>query len=337
VTLTEPRELAIFVTSGDGRPQGDCSAKTWVSDALDFGFQVVYYGQNASHFTAKGIEIPTRRVEDYGALSGVRDRYDVWPVFVGNVLEDLLKHLPEVKFVMRLDDDSFLNPATLWRSLQALPLKESSRWMIGDCGPDEHHSMWCSGGAGIVLSRPLAELLSSQLQAGVRSLHACAVLGRNDDDTMGICASKFGARIMNHRGFHPFPPAKLEDDGGKVGEGTARKQRPPLPPWTFWPLLGPLLGAPSLDGKACRARKVGPFAVVQDWITYHHMTCEQQHALSAALRAERERPASSWSPPPESLPCAGALPSGRLNAKRVEKRCEGADDLTRRLLCGGAS
>merc|ERR1719491_2897275 len=108
--LQKPSDLVIYVTTYDKSPVGNCSALTWISDALEFGFQVVYYGQNATRLTRTGEVIPTRRVPDFGALSGVRDKYDVWPLYTANILQDLLEFSPVAKYVMRLDDDSVLNP-----------------------------------------------------------------------------------------------------------------------------------------------------------------------------------------------------------------------------------
>merc|ERR1712228_729064 len=130
---------------------------------------------------------------------------------------------------MGMDDDSVLNPFTLWRALQAMPLDSQRDWMIGDCGNDEHHALWCGGGAGIVLSRHLASKLATQLTMGENSVGVCAVVGRNDDDAMGICAEALNANIISHHGFHPWPPAPVSSVGR-------------LPWWTSWPHLGSFIG-----------------------------------------------------------------------------------------------
>jgi len=315
-----PSDVVIYVISGDHRPQGNCSAKTWVSDALDFGFHVVYYSQNATHISRNGSVITTRYVRDFGSLSGARDNRDVWVPFAANILEDLLSLKPAAKFFMRMDDDSYLHCQNLWRSLLALPLESRSDWMIGDCGEDEHHSVWCSGGAGIVLSRPLAEKLIVQLRAGYQSADVCALLGRNDDDTMGLCAHALYARIVSHHGYHWWPPARLSD----VGE---------VPQWTWWPRLSRLLGkAVQLNG--CPVQKLGPFAVVKDWITYHHLSCNQQVALSEALREQRDHQATHRGAKENPKPlCASDVGGIQWDWPTAKTRCQMASKLSQHMLC----
>lgn len=316
-----PKDIVIYVVTHDTSPVGDCSAKSWVSNALRFGYQVVYYGQNATRQTRSGDLIPTRRVEDYGALSGVRDNRDVWPRFAANILEDIFTFAPEAKFIMRMDDDSVLHPWNLWRSLMVLPhLDENRDIMIGDCGNDEHHSVWCSGGAGVVVSRSLAHKLVQEMRAGARSRDVCAVVGRNDDDTMGICAEALRARMISHRGFHPFPPVSLH----KIE---------PLPWYTWWPHLSSWLGKTALlDG--CPAEQMNSLVVVKDWITYHHTDCEVQNLLTNTTDAR-----ISFVPALKSKPdplCAGTLDSSRFSAQQVTRRCEAQSEVSQRMLCGNA-
>lgn len=321
LTLGDPSELVIYVVSYDQSPVRECSAKSWVSDALDFGYRVVYYGQNASHQSRTGDVVPSRTVPDYGALSGARDDWNVWPRFTANILRDILEFAPGAKLVMRMDDDSVLHPQNLWRALGALSLDAGRDWMLGDCGKDEHHAVWCGGGAGIVLSRPLAEKLAVQMLLGVRSVSVCAVTGRNDDDTMGGCATALRASIISHRGFHSWAPASL----GAAG---------PLPCWTWQPWLSSWLGGPLLDG--CPAERLGTLVVVQDWITYHHVDCKVQHELSSAIRARGKLAPTLWQL--ASLPaCAGKLvpksASRRSSMDHADRRCARASEITRRALC----
>jgi hypothetical protein len=255
-------------------------------------------------------------VEDFGALKGVRDKYDVWPLYAANILKDVIEVAPEAKFIMRMDDDSVLNPFTLWRALQALPMDSARDWMIGDCGNDEHHALWCGGGAGIVISRSLASKLATQLTLGAESVSVCAVVGRNDDDTMGICADALRANIISHHGFHPWAPASVSTVGH-------------LPWWTAWPHIGSLVGdIPALDG--CPAEEVGSLLVVKDWITYHHVGCSAQHSLSTALRESTEQHDDLKASKPL---CAGALESGRFDAQQAHWRCRDATPLSRQYLC----
>lgn len=307
--LEHPSDIAIYVTTHDTSPVGDCSAESWVAKAVDFGYNVFYYGQNATRKTATGKVIPTRKVADFGALNGTRDSYEAWPRFTARILEDLLQIAPKAKFIMRLDDDSVLNPKSLWKSLLALPLKEATRWMIGDCGNDEHHAAWCSGGAGILMSRHLAEQLLIQLDAGIDSVSSCAVIGRNDDDTLGICAESLGARIVSHHGYHSYPPAP--------------ETRAEIPWYAGWPRLNSLLrlgDVPTLDG--CPAQRLGKVLVVKDWITYHHTSCDTQRALSSDDDEQQ----------PEDV-CAGVLSSNRDEMLFSIDRCKSESELSQAALC----
>lgn len=312
-SLDKPSDVVLYVTSGDDRPQGRCSCETWVSDALEFGFRVVFYSGNSSHFARDGSEIPTRHVKDFGALSGDRGRG--WVTFGGEILKDVLAFAPDAKFVMRLDDDTFLNPYNLWRSLLALPLDRKADWMIGDCGDDEHHSKWCGGGAGIVLSRSLATKLSQEMLAGYQSKRVCALVGNHDDDTMGICARALMADITGHHGFHWWPPVDISS-----------VKAPAL--WQWRP---PWLGGASLDG--CRAEALGPFIVVQDWITYHHTSCEQQRAMSHA-RHERGEPSRPKGDEAAHPPCSGALRDVTRHGVNAADRCRASSEFTQTALCG---
>jgi hypothetical protein len=255
-------------------------------------------------------------VEDFGALKGIRDRYDVWPKYAANILTDVMEFAPDAKFIMRMDDDSVLNPFTLWRALQALPLDKQLDWMIGDCGNDEHHALWCGGGAGILISRHLAGKLATQLKLGEESVAVCAVVGHNDDDAMGMCAEAMNANIVSHHGFHPWQPASVNRTGH-------------LPWWASWPHLGSFIGEiPALDG--CPAEEMGSLLVVKDWITYHHAGCQTQDALSTALRSSTEQQDDLKALKPL---CAGRLKSSRFEAKQAHQRCKDATPLSRQYLC----
>jgi len=321
--LRHPSEVVLYVISGVKRPQGRCSAETWVSDALDFGFRVVYYSdRNASHQTRNGDLIPTRHVEDLGGLTGTRGK--AWVAFAANILRDLVAFAPDARYLVRLDDDSFMNPYNFWRSLLALP-EDREDWMIGDCGQDEHHMLWCGGGAGILMSRALAERLADQLQAGYDSVGVCALVGRQDDDTLGICAGKLNAKIMSHHGYHWWPPSNAARLPWWAPQAPTALTDLARWPWRW------RFGDVSLDN--CPAQLLGGFAVVQDWVTYHHLNCEQQRALSEARHTSGEplRPRGDEVSRP---PCAGILRGTFLETPNAEQRCRReASELSRAALC----
>merc|ERR1740138_1350913 len=111
------------------------------------------------------------------------------------------------------------------------------------------------------MSRSLAGELVGQLRAGYRSRQVCALVGRNDDDSIGLCADALLAKFISHHGFHPFPPVEVEPLADMATAGSSQSVH--LPWYTFWPRTSWLWGdAAELDG--CPAQKLGPFAVVQD-------------------------------------------------------------------------
>mmetsp|Transcript_20109 Transcript_20109/g.22375 ORF Transcript_20109/g.22375 Transcript_20109/m.22375 type:complete len:145 (+) Transcript_20109:3-437(+) len=104
-----------------------------------------------------------------------------------------------MKYIIKLDDDSFLHPQMLAKDILCKNNPNDPHY-IGQQAISFGGHIFAGGGAGFVLSRPaLEELLKTRDKGTCKDTEA-------DDVTVGICLKQAGISLTSHWGFHPEPP-----------------------------------------------------------------------------------------------------------------------------------
>lgn len=117
------------------------------------------------------------------------------------------------RLVLRVDDDTLVNPPNLAAALRCLP--ERAAWLLGECQFEVGTLNFCVGGAGMVFQAETAAL----------ALRHCDPPATVDDVSLSVCAALVGARLVHHPGMSYDP--RTNGDGW-VTVHHVRPERVPL-------------------------------------------------------------------------------------------------------------
>lgn len=277
--LLLPSEVLIAVFTGDNivLTRTQAAWDTWIRAALDFGFCVEVLAQ-----TAREAPFPVVGAGG-GEANGPGQIVQMW-----NGYSILASRHPQARWILKCDDDSYVNVRSLWRLLSSSPLSRQaeadSLWFGGDC---EH---FCGGGSGLLMSRVTLAGLVQLRQRGHNCTNPHVAHGSRrsfvgSDTTTSACVTRaLGGKLSNHEGFYWWPPQRSNATAAMVN-GSALAQ---LPPGTLFQWAGhtKASGDPQRHRiGVCSAMALGEFIVADGWVTYHHVKPVDMVALHRAVTA----------------------------------------------------
>lgn len=200
VCKTKASNVLIAVMSNDEfyKTRAKIANNTWVARARDLGIQVIFFGTSFDpDLPAVGLAPEDASPEEILSWKGVVGRGNNKRVFtMFGYLRDT--NFEGKKFIMKVDDDTFVHPDNL------LGLLCDKSWnelhYIGE--NTENKYSFAGGGAGYLLSSD-ALLLILDARESQKCKDEVA-----EDVTIGICARQLGIPLTKDHRFHFFSPKK---------------------------------------------------------------------------------------------------------------------------------